>query len=68
MPKILIALVIVFLFLFTVESSGHMLDYFIRPPLTATLGGGGGVNSILWEAAPGDAIIWDASGDEVLWE
>jgi hypothetical protein len=35
MPKILIALVIVFLFLLTVESSGDMLDYFIRPPLTA---------------------------------
>jgi hypothetical protein len=46
-----------------------MLDYFIRPPTTIALGGGGGVNSVLWEAAPGDAIIWDAaSGDEVLWE
>ena len=65
--KKLIILIISFLFLFfTVNSSGRMIDYFIR-----AIGAGGTVPSagdtILWDAS-GDKVLWDASGDEVLWE
>ena len=65
MPKLIIGIILVLLLFFAVNSSGRMMDYFIR-----STGSGGSVSSgdtIIWDAS-GDKILWDASGDEVLWE
>ena len=65
MPKLIIGIILFLILFFTVNSSGRMMDYFIRSARS-----GGSISSgdtILWDAS-GDKMLWDASGDEVLWE
>jgi len=64
MPKVVIGIILILVLFFTVNSSGRMMDYFIRATgASAPISG----DTILWDAS-GDKILWDASGDEVLWE
>jgi len=65
MPKFIIGIIIALVLFFAVNSSGRMMDYFIRATGSSAVVSSG--DTILWDAS-GDKMLWDASGDEVLWE
>ena len=65
MPKLIIGIILVLCLFFAMNSHGRMMGYIIRAVGAGTPASG---DAILWEAAPGDKILWDASGDAILWE